>query len=271
MPTTNFLSCSKPFFIKALIVTSVFLIPSFVVFADYPKQSLETMPGIQIKGNGSVVQLQPDGEHSKPIISWLDYDSGKQAAWLVTHDRQPDFEGSNRHRHFSIETSKAHMGWLTTRMEFPYGEDLIDIGIYDSNLKLSTGLFMYFNNEKTAGSVYDSEEQSLITFSPKNMGLKSKTGSFQFYADGSPKNRKESSEIKIYGSGDGDEFVRLAHNGQNAILQSKKGSLIIDQNYHTPVESSESCQPKAFAFDETYIYLCNDSGQWGRTQMEYGW
>ncbi len=268
---------TKPFFkfkshITKIIVTFVLLLISgFAAFANYPEETLELMKGIRIKGNGRVIQLHPDGDRSKPIISWFDYETGKQAAWLVTHDRQPKFEGNDRHRHFSIETSKAKMGWLTTRMEFPYGEDLIDIGIHDSNLKLSSGLFMYYNSDKTAGSFFHNKQQSLITFAPNDMRLKAKTGTFRFYADGNPNNRKQNSEVIVYGKGNSDEFVRLAHNGRNAVLESKTGSLIVDQKHHTPAKSSEACQAKALAFDNEYIYLCNEAGKWGRTRLEYDW
>ncbi len=257
---------------KKIIVTfALLLISAFTAFANYPQETLKLMQGIRIKGNGSVIQLQPDSERSKPIISWYDYATGKQAAWLVTHDRQPKFEGYDRHRHFSIETSKAEMGWLTTRMEFPYGEDLIDIGIHDSNLKLSSGLFMYYNSDKTAGSFFHPKLQSLITFAPQDMRLKANTGSFQFYAQGNPSNRKQNSEVIVYGKGNGNEFVRLSHNGRNAVLESKTGSLIVDQQYHTPANSSEACQSKALSFDNEYIYLCNQAGKWGRTRLEYDW
>ena len=256
---------------KIIITSALLLVSGFAAFANYPEETLQFMTGIRIKGNGSVIQLQPDGERSKPIISWFDYASGKQAAWLVTHDRQPKFEGYDRHRHFSIETSKAKMGWLTTRMEFPYGEDLIDIGIHDSNLKLSSGLLMYYNSDKTAGSFFHTDQQSLITFAPQDMRLKAKKGTFRFYADGSPGNRQQNSEVIVYGRGNGDEFVRLAHNGRNAVLETKAGSLIVDQQYHTPAKSSETCAAKALAFDDDYIYLCNKAGKWGRTQLEYDW
>ncbi len=271
MQTPNFFKDLMSYFMKVIVTLMMFLFTAFGVYAYYPKETLKFMQGIHIKGNGRVIQLHPDSERSKPIISWYDFESGEQAAWLVTHDRQPEFEGYDRHRHFSIETSKAKMGWLTTRMEFPYGKDIIDIGIYDSNLKLNTGLFMYYNAEKTAGSFFHPDQESFITFAPRDMKMKSKTGSFLFYADGDPSNRKQDSEVIVYGEGNGNEFVRLAHNGSNAILQTKAGTLVVDQKYHTPKNSGETCQPKALAFDEDYIYICSNTEKWGRTSLEYDW
>lgn len=254
-----------------ILLSSCLFLTGYSVRGDYPPITLNDETGIRISGNGSVIQLHPDSKHSKPIISWFDYATGKQAAWLVAHDYQPPWEGDSRHRHFSIETSKSQMGWLTTRMEFPFGEDVIDIGIYDSNLKLMPGHFMYYNLDKNAGMFFDEEPRSLTLFAPQDMRMKSKNGSFKFYADKDLHNRSKNSEVRVYGAGHGDEYVRLAHNGRNSILQTKKGSLLIDQQYHTPSSSSEACKPKAFAFDERYVYLCNAEGKWGRTQLEYDW
>ncbi|MBU1622550.1 MAG: hypothetical protein KKH52_01250 [Nanoarchaeota archaeon] len=251
------------------LLLSLILIP--LVLAYYPEENPTDSDPLKFTGNGRLIQLYPDSNQSKPIISWYDYDSGKQVAWIVAHDWQPSFEGDDQHRHLSIETSKEQLGWVTTRMEFPYGEDIIDIGIVDSNLRLQTGRFIYYNSIKNTGTFYHPTLGSLITYAPNDIRIKPGNGVVRIYSDNSPVNRLKNSELIVYGKGKGDEYIKIGHNGINSIITSGYGNLLIEQNYYTPTSSNEECQPKEIAFDDEYLYLCNSQGKWGRTSLETGW
>lgn len=256
-------------FKKWIILTLMLLFFIPVIIAYYPNENATETNPLKFTGNGRLIQLYPDSNSSKPIISWYDYDSQKQIAWIVAHDWQPSFEGNNEHKHLSIETSKKQLGWVTTRMEFPYGEDII--GIVDSNLKLQTGRFLYYNSMKTAGTFYHNSLGSLITYAPGDIRLKTNNGVVRIYSNNHPGDRLNNSELIVYGKGKGNEYLKISHDGNNAIIKSGWGNMVLDQNYYTPLSSSEECRPKEIASDDEYLYICNSQGRWGRTIMQTGW
>ncbi len=257
--------------IKTMILLLLLLISVPVILAYYPYENPTYSEPLKFTGDGRLIQLYPDSNQSKPIISWYDYDSQKQIAWIVAHDWQPPFEGNKEHKHLSIETSKKQLGWVTTRMEFPYGEDIIDIGIVDSNLKMQTGRFLYYNSMKTAGTFYHNSLGSLITYAPGDIRFKPNSGTVRIYTNNDPANRLNNSELIVYGKGKGGEYMKISHNGNNAIISSGYGNLLIDQKFYTPASSNEECHPKEIAFDDNYLYICNSQKRWGRIAQQTGW
>jgi len=104
---------------------------------------------IHVEGHkADLIKLKAMDEDAKPTIAFTD-ELGNDRAWLVCHDYLTF--PTTQHKHFSIETTKADET-LTTRMEFHYGADTINIQTHDSNFIVGgTGTFKVNNGNSEFG------------------------------------------------------------------------------------------------------------------------
>lgn len=102
---------------------------------------------ITATGN-KLLKLQYTTDTAKANIAYYNKDD-EPVIWLAGHDYLA--YPTNRHQHFSVETTMLD-GTLTSRLEIPYGADLIDIETHNSNFIIGgTGTFEVAAGTSTLG------------------------------------------------------------------------------------------------------------------------
>lgn len=82
------------------------------------------------------IRFYAQSNDSKPILEWRDMDN-KKIAWITAHDKLNESGVWSTHRHISIETAKADMTNIVTRLGISYGKDITEVNISNAVLRLS--------------------------------------------------------------------------------------------------------------------------------------
>ena len=82
-----------------------------------------------LASNASLIKMKDNNEGAKAWMTWYD-DSDDKIAGITAHDYSHDT--LTYHKHFSIETADSS-GYLQTRLEVPYGTDLVNIETHGAN------------------------------------------------------------------------------------------------------------------------------------------
>lgn len=89
--------------------------------------------------------LQYMNDYAKATIAFKDKD-GNDVGWLQAHNYL-DEALTNQHKHMSLETSDSG-GQLQTRLDIPYGSDIIDMKVTSANFIVSDGYFEARSNAR---------------------------------------------------------------------------------------------------------------------------
>jgi hypothetical protein len=96
----------------------------------------------------ALIDLDFNGDEAKAVIAYRDKNDAPKI-WLAGHDYLS--YPSNRHQHFSIETTNV-AGTLLSRFEIPFDSDVVNIETHDSNFIVGgTGTFTVSGGASTFG------------------------------------------------------------------------------------------------------------------------
>jgi hypothetical protein len=86
----------------------------------------------------------------------------KRVGWITAHYDSPSSTGEDIHQHLNIESSKADLSTLITRLSVSYGEDIALIDFPNSELQVHDDRPLYLSHTTNALLKYDSASSTIL-------------------------------------------------------------------------------------------------------------